>query len=217
MSRPIDDQRQSAILAWLDSFYPLGANLLRTALRLFHDEGFPGRCQLTAHALRELCNGLFGLTTKSGTTDYKGAIKALATAWSDYGLPILDPEIGLGNAGEPVGFGSLEIPLEVATCAARLVRIGNTLDSAKDRARKFLLAQQRPAQSATTNEPTVERWYNLTQYFHKQAHSREGDGTAGPDQEFSHNFELLLESLHSLAGAAGNLDELDAILNETNA
>src|SRR6516165_10507643 len=82
---------------------PALISLYDAAVRMLHDEQFPGRKYLIAHCVREIANSLpsfFGDVVE-GRAEYQVLVQAIVEPWLDAGLPGLP----LGSEAAPVSVG----------------------------------------------------------------------------------------------------------------
>jgi hypothetical protein len=200
------------------------AELYEGAVRLLVEAKLPGRVRLISHAVREIRNRLPDVISGTRSTarlDYKSRLDRINKKWQRSGLR-LDaslPEGGFeADPGAPRS-PNIEVAREVFAEIAGLVKDHEeTRTKPLDTAiRLFEACAPENQRIRDTLRPIILQWLRVTDWFMSKAHdSGYVDGDID-ETELISQFELFETYLNAMVrGFFTTLDELDAILEDTN-
>jgi len=210
---------RQAIHQWLQKHSPplaelyLGANELLSART-------PGWTRFVAHAVREVVNRLpaaiCGEEMSKGRLEYPQRIEALAVLWEAHGASPGLVEAEIDRSGTEVKVLELSVWEEID----RLVRDHRDASTRnRERALKMLqaLVPESPLDDKQLNW-TAGRWISVGGWAHGQSHDQTRSDDERDAGEIIRWLQTLEGILHSVTRAFfENKDELDALLEDTNA
>jgi hypothetical protein len=200
------------------------AELYEGAVHLLVEAKLPGRVRLIGHAVREIRNRLPDViagTRNASRLDYKSRLDQISKKWQrsglrvDASLPENRFEAVPGKTRSP----NVEVARDVFAEIAALVRDHEeTRTKPLDAAiRLFEACAPENQRLRDTLRPIILQWLNVTDWFMRKTHDS-GLVDEDIDQiELISQFDLFETYLNALvSGFFTTLDELDAILEDTN-
>ncbi len=222
----LEDWRTPArmeLLGWLARNAPSLGELYEAAVRVIADPTFPGRVRLVAHAVREIRNRLPDAISgvRSERLDYPSKLDLIAGEWRASGLGNLpmDDQLGLSNGGDPPELPDVLLPRRLAMEIGFLLLEHEAARSGPVDAAIRLFEACAPENQAYRDSlrPIVSRWVKVTGWFVRKAHDSGATDTDCSQEELRSSFDLFELTLGALTRRFyGALEELDAILEETN-
>lgn len=205
---------------------PALTGLYDAAVRMLHDEQFPGRRYLIAHCVREIANGLpsfLGNEMARERTDYQALVQPIVEPWIDAGLPIgpeAAPEFisGDGDLSSP----AIAIPRTIVRQIGRLVEAHTAASGRRQHnaAILFRALSFGPDEEAYHLRPIIDVWLDTCDWFQKRVHhNRQGASSSDNEleEEFIDQFEKLEGLLYSMVEPFLNIAKsLDEELDEAN-
>ena len=204
---------------------PALISLYDAAVRMLHDEQFPGRKYLIAHCVREIANSLpsfFGDVVE-GRAEYQVLVQAIVEPWLDAGLP-LGSEAAPVSVGDAGNSASQAIPVPPAIVR----RIGTLLEAhtavygrkQQNAATLFRALSANMDEEAYHLRPIIDLWLETCDWFVRRAHHNRRqqisfDNVLEP--EFIDKFTQFEGLLHSMTEPFLNIvKSLDEELDEAN-
>ncbi len=183
---------------------------------------FPGRIRFVSHAVREIRNRLpevvSGLST-SGRLDYKNRLDDIARRWQKSSLPL--------DGSLPISATAMDTPVDdhvpvrddLFRKLASLVKDHTDTREKPEQTAFRMFDALAPENEDLRNSlrPIILQWLEITNWFVGHAHDSGRQDRDSLWADFVRRFELFETILFSLIqGFFKTLDELDAILEETN-
>lgn len=217
-------QGRLEIRRWLAEYAAPLEGIYAAGVHLIEEKSFPGRVPLLGHCVREIRNRLPGyypgaVLSKRSRLDYTGRLDGIVKQWRAAGLPLDGsvPPPPISGDGSPQAPTGQVLPPKVLKAVSKLVA-----DHAASRATKNDLARALYAAAAEMGAPDeslnphVVQWMEITENFMNLTHLRD-DGVIPDPPDLEEKFAIFEKALLTLCGSVAEaMDELEAILEDTN-
>jgi hypothetical protein len=212
------------IARWLRQYAPVLKEPYEAAVVLMETPDFPARLHLVGHCVREICNRLpdyYPGATRvvRARVDYATHVRAIAASWTAAGMGLdgsvlRQPREGGLEASEPA---AIPLPAEIVEkLAGLLLDHSEASGTNREAARAVYAAAARMGGDEQVLAANVGQWLGLARWGVGVAHVRQ-DGTAPSSHDVDDRFRLFEAALLTLIGSvSATMDELDAILEDTN-
>lgn len=173
---------------------------------------------MSAHALRELVNGLpdlLGIEAMPAWSDVQQPAQALAAAWeADSALPNAADVLPTERASESQPQTTIAVSAETLE-AARLVVLASQRGSTNNRLRLSAVVLGR---LESARDPSVELFRRSLGFFVRLSHAGRAQREPEPnDSDLTYHLEVIEQSLHARVGAFfGVVEELLDLVEEAN-
>lgn len=209
---------QAKILQWLTRVDPHSGRLYEAALTLREGGVLPYPGRFIAHVYREICIGLLNLYSSNEREELKPLLDRLNAEYRRLNLSRVS-EVLEGSNPFAEGKDAQVVPRSFIESVEAVVAHHSSAPRIKSRAQAVFAAQASdPDPNNLGSSQTADRWLDMYNYFVRCAHNRTEDDAALMGEPFALTVTFFEETLLSFAEpAVGNLDALDAILEQANA